>query len=426
MLRPRQSDVLSLFGATPEQIRQRQLEAERDFLAQSQSDPYQSAGAAIGVGLSRLFGGKSKELQEAEQRQEAVQGIDELGAMAEAEARQRGMAPMSMAEPDVLMREANRLQSVSTAFRNLGQDTGELDNEVLRLRVEADKATRARELDDLRIRNQELQIARGEFDLSADKEDRPLIRKSRQLQFEIAGLDRQIKQGAIADKKEEKEKLTRVRNNTVSFFDDIENDPSASVYSRLVKDEIIEPANAIKGWQDAKQTGIDVTEIGAYTNAEGQEIIGAVDKKNGQLYQLTDAGWMVIPSEGWTQGPPTAGGTESARVKGGASVAKGSPKFKQYNRVLDTLVDTGIFDMTGDSADKVSERLGLDVTSTIGKEELFRLAEIEYNRQLDAGNIVTEAQVLRALLSGEQLATPASEQAEPAGDQFAGKPIKQQ
>jgi hypothetical protein len=401
MLRPRrESDVRSLFGATPEQIRLKQYEDQMAFLNAQQSG-FGKAGAALGLGLASLFGGKSPEIQQAEQRQETVRGIDELGAMAEAEARQRGMAPMSMAEPDVLAREANRLESVSAAFRNLGQDTGELDNEVLRLRVEADKATRARGLDDLRIKNTQLQIQRGEFDLRADKEDRPIIRKSRQLQFEIAGLDKQIKKGSIADEKEQKEKLTRVRKNTVSFFDDIKNDPSAAVYSRLVKDEIIAPANAIKGWQDAKQTGIDVTEIGAYTNSQGQEIIGAIDKKNGQLYQLTDAGWMVIPSEGWTQGPPSTGGAASA-IKQGRSIS-GQVK-KDYDTQFQSLVDTGIF-LDTEQEVLIQQNTGIeDITSKEGKQELYRRAE-----QIFANTPgITEREALERALAGDRVTTPST------------------
>ena len=154
------NQVLSLFGATPEQIRQRQLESERDFLAQMQRDPYQSAGAAIGVGLSRLFGGKSKELQEAEQRQETLQGMDELGAMAEAEAAQRGMAPLSMNPVNLLTRKANELDSVATAFRNLGQDTTELENAALTTRLEALKAQEQQEIANLERQKLEAELSK--------------------------------------------------------------------------------------------------------------------------------------------------------------------------------------------------------------------------------------------------------------------------
>jgi len=413
MLRPRrQSDVRSLFGATPEQIRARQEEANREFYEAQQSG-FGKTGAAIGQGLVKLFGGKSEELQEAEQREEAVKGINELGAMAEAEATQRGMAPLAMTEPDVLAREANRLESVSAAFRNMGQDTGELDNEVLRLRVEADKAKRARELDDLRMQNTRLQIERGEFDLDSARKDRPLIQKSNKLKFEILGLNKQITEGKITNEKEQKEKVTRVRNKTVSFFDDIENDPSASVYSRLVKDEIIDPANAIKGWQDAKQTGIDVTEIGPYTK-DGQEIIGAVDKKTGTLYQLTDAGWMGIPTEGWTQGPPTA--EESApTIKQGRSIS-GQVK-KDYDKILEEQVDPGYW-FSSDAQIAAQQATGIeDINSDTGRQELYRRAE-----QIFANNPgVTEKEALERALTGERVTAPTSGQA-PAPVEDTSKP----
>ena len=69
------NQVLSLFGATPEQIMQQERARQAEFLA-SQRDPFQSAGAAIGVGLGRLFGGESQEVAQARQMQEAVAGID--------------------------------------------------------------------------------------------------------------------------------------------------------------------------------------------------------------------------------------------------------------------------------------------------------------------------------------------------------------
>lgn len=69
------NQVLSLFGATPQQVMERQRQQQAEFMA-TQRDPFQSAGAAIGLGLGRLFGGKSAEMQAAEQMQKAVAGID--------------------------------------------------------------------------------------------------------------------------------------------------------------------------------------------------------------------------------------------------------------------------------------------------------------------------------------------------------------
>jgi hypothetical protein len=70
------SQVLSMFGATPEQVRQAELQRQQDFLRSASGDPYQMAGGAIGLGLARLFGGKSEQLTRAEQLQERFKGID--------------------------------------------------------------------------------------------------------------------------------------------------------------------------------------------------------------------------------------------------------------------------------------------------------------------------------------------------------------
>jgi hypothetical protein len=69
------NEVLTLFGATPQQIAEKQRR-EQAAMVLSQQDPYAKAGTAIGVGLGRLFGGKSAEVIEAEQLQEARTGID--------------------------------------------------------------------------------------------------------------------------------------------------------------------------------------------------------------------------------------------------------------------------------------------------------------------------------------------------------------
>lgn len=67
--------VLSLFGATPQQVMERQRQQQAEFLA-SQRDGFQQSGAAIGLGLARLFGGKSSEMQAAEQMQQAIAGVN--------------------------------------------------------------------------------------------------------------------------------------------------------------------------------------------------------------------------------------------------------------------------------------------------------------------------------------------------------------
>jgi hypothetical protein len=69
------NQVLSLFGATPQQVMERQRQQQAEFLA-SQRDGFQQSGAAIGLGLARLFGGKTPEMEAAEQMQAAIAGVD--------------------------------------------------------------------------------------------------------------------------------------------------------------------------------------------------------------------------------------------------------------------------------------------------------------------------------------------------------------
>lgn len=64
--------VYSMFGMkSPEQIARERVQEQQRYIM-SQQDPYQKAGAAIGVGLSRLFGGPSAEEQKAQQFQDIV------------------------------------------------------------------------------------------------------------------------------------------------------------------------------------------------------------------------------------------------------------------------------------------------------------------------------------------------------------------
>jgi hypothetical protein len=69
------NQVLSLFGVSPQQIMEQQAQQQAQAV-QAIRDPYQQVGTAIGVGLGRLLGGKSAEVMQAEQMQEALQGIN--------------------------------------------------------------------------------------------------------------------------------------------------------------------------------------------------------------------------------------------------------------------------------------------------------------------------------------------------------------
>lgn len=68
------NEVLTLFGATPEQIMEKQRR-EQAAMVLNQQDPFARAGSAIGVGLARLFGGESADVQEARRLQGAQEGI---------------------------------------------------------------------------------------------------------------------------------------------------------------------------------------------------------------------------------------------------------------------------------------------------------------------------------------------------------------
>lgn len=69
------NQVLSLFGASPEQIlEQRRREQAMEVL--KQSDPYQRAGSAIGVGLARMFGGEPAEVTRQRELYSMLEGVN--------------------------------------------------------------------------------------------------------------------------------------------------------------------------------------------------------------------------------------------------------------------------------------------------------------------------------------------------------------
>ena len=71
----RRNEVLTLFGATPEQIMEKQRR-EQAAMVLGQQDPFARAGSAIGVGLARMFGGESADVIEARRLQETKQGLN--------------------------------------------------------------------------------------------------------------------------------------------------------------------------------------------------------------------------------------------------------------------------------------------------------------------------------------------------------------
>ena len=128
--------VYSLFGMkTPQQVAQEQLQRQQALITRSARDPYQLAGASLGVALGRLFGGPSKEMEQAQEAEEVMQNFNEFGAEVEKEASERGMAPLD--EVQMLNKRANELQAMSNRFSALGQPQDvvrNMSNEALKTR----------------------------------------------------------------------------------------------------------------------------------------------------------------------------------------------------------------------------------------------------------------------------------------------------
>jgi hypothetical protein len=69
------NQVLSLFGASPEQIMQQEAMRQTEIV-QSIRNPYQQMGTAIGVGLGRLFGGESADVTRQRELYSQLQGVN--------------------------------------------------------------------------------------------------------------------------------------------------------------------------------------------------------------------------------------------------------------------------------------------------------------------------------------------------------------
>jgi hypothetical protein len=324
MLRPRrESDVRSLFGATPEQIRLKQYEDQMAFL-NAQESGFGKAGAALGLGLASLFGGKSPEMKQAEARQEVRTDLRDTLALAEQEAAQRGMAPLAQDEVSLLNRRANELQTIAAGFRNLGEDTTQIENAALEARLNALQTKRELENEALRRKASELAIKQGETQLEWAIQDRPMDVAQQQLQFasarnnftwaqedrpfvteanKIQAQFRQAQlasaQGSLKDAEQARNDLEKARTGAIDWL----TTNNAEDYVPLVESNIFAPDKAITAALDARKLGITVNEIGPYTLADGTEVIGALTNK-GQLVQATDTGWQPLSTQGVIQGRP--------------------------------------------------------------------------------------------------------------------------
>lgn len=69
------NQVLSLFGASPEQIMERQRQEQAKAIQQIR-DPYQQTGTAIGMALGNMFGGESAEVTRQRQLYSQLEGLN--------------------------------------------------------------------------------------------------------------------------------------------------------------------------------------------------------------------------------------------------------------------------------------------------------------------------------------------------------------
>ena len=69
------NQVLSLFGASPEQIMQRQAQEQAQAI-QAMRNPYQQVGAVLGTGLGRLFGAEPAEVTRQRELYSQLEGVN--------------------------------------------------------------------------------------------------------------------------------------------------------------------------------------------------------------------------------------------------------------------------------------------------------------------------------------------------------------
>jgi hypothetical protein len=84
------------------------------------------------------------------------------------------MAPLAQDEVSLLNRRANELQTIAAGFRNLGEDTTQIENAALEARLNALQTKRELENEALRRKASELAIKQGETQLAWSIQDRPM------------------------------------------------------------------------------------------------------------------------------------------------------------------------------------------------------------------------------------------------------------
>lgn len=221
----------------------------------------------------------------------------------------------------------------------------------------------------------------------------------------------------ITDEDKAKQKAEEIKNNTSQWL----TEQGADKLAKLVELGSIAPDKGATAWYDSQNKGVDITEIGPYTLANGTEIIGSM-AKDGKLYQLTDSGWKRIPSQGVTQGAPST--QAEGEIKTGRTVGTKGQVFDIYNSSFDELVDTGYFDGGVNKIADVEAVTGIkDIDSKAGKQELYSRAE-----SIRANNRgISEREALERALKGERVATSqqtTTQSQTQAVDPFAGATIR--
>lgn len=271
------TQVLSLFGATPEQIRQQQALAEAERV-QAIRDPYQQTGAVLGAGLARLFAGPSPEETQAMQMQEALQGVD-------------------VSDPEAL-REVARTVSTFAPDRALM---------ILDRASQVEGVARQKEIDEATLRLRKAQNEKAEFDNFVDRQDRAAVVKARDLETDLLSARLSIAQGQIQDADTLRKQQEQAKTKTAEFFAEQENDPLATSFVELSESGAIEPYQLVSAYLDAKsKRQLNIQNFGNYTDTDGNTVLAGVDEKSGKLMQLKDGGWQpVAEQKNWTRGTPS-------------------------------------------------------------------------------------------------------------------------
>lgn len=377
------NQVASLFGATPEQIMAKQAQEQAQMVQQIR-DPYQQVGTAIGVGLGRLFGGESQEVQQARQMQEALQGVD--------------------------INDPAQLRQLANTIKDFAPDRA---LQVLDRAIQVESQARDAQIDALTMDLRTTQGKAAKFELEAAEEDRPEIKEARELATKIKRLQLQEAQGEIKNRTEAKEKAEQIRLDSVAFL----RNKGLEDIATLVEDEILGAETGIKSWIDSQDKSLDLVERGAYTTPEGQEVIAAFDKKTNQLVTYDGNQWVPVEdATGWTKGK--AKDAQGTTIKQGRTVGTKGQVFNIYDENLDDLVDTGYFDQTGTKIKDVQKVTGIaDLDSTQGKQELYSRAEA-----IRANNPgMSEREALERAIAGERVTTQTTQQ-QPAPPVDESKP----